>query len=122
VRVTEPTDGLAFDSMGNPYLRSLEESAVKLLRPGGAYEIFAASAEFLWPDTIAMSRDGYLLVSASQFHLMPAFNQNVDKRMPPHNVFRLRVFRNEIGQHRHAEGARRFCERITRSRLMRGDK
>jgi hypothetical protein len=51
----------------------------------------ATAPEFLWPDTITMSRDGDLLFSASQFHLMPAFNQNVDKRNPPYDVFRIKI-------------------------------
>jgi hypothetical protein len=72
-------------------LPAIEENAIKVLRPGGLFEVFATAPEFLWPDTIAISRDAHLIFSASQFHLMPAFNQNVDKRIPPYNVFRLRI-------------------------------
>lgn len=86
-----PTDGLEFDKKGNLYLTALEENAIKVLRPNGQLEVFATAPEFLWPDTITMSDDGDLLFSASQFHLMPAFNQNVDKRTPPYKVFRLKI-------------------------------
>jgi hypothetical protein len=89
VAVTQPTDGLEFDAQGNLYMTALEENAIKVLRPDGRFEIFATAPDFLWPDTIAMSRNGDLLFSASQFHLMPAFNGDVDKRIPPYNVFRL---------------------------------
>ncbi len=91
VAVTEPTDGLEFDKQGNLYLTSLEWNAIKVLRPDGRIEVIARAADFLWPDTITMSRDGDLLFSASQFHLMPAFNGGVDKRMPPYKVFRLKL-------------------------------
>jgi sugar lactone lactonase YvrE len=88
--VTEPTDGLEFDAQGNLYMTALEESAIKVLRPDGKLETVTTAPEFQWPDTITMSHGGDLLFSASQFHLMPAFNQGVDKRNPPYKVFRLR--------------------------------
>lgn len=88
---TEPTDGLEFDARGNLYLTSLEWGAIKVLRPDGRIEAFARSADFLWPDSITISRDGHLLFSASQFHLMPGFNDGEDKRMPPYKVFRLKL-------------------------------
>jgi sugar lactone lactonase YvrE len=86
-----PTDGLEFDAAGNLYVTALEENAIKVLRPGGRYEIFATAPEFLWPDTITISSDGHLLFSATQFHRMPAFNGGVDKRKPPYDVFRLKL-------------------------------
>ena len=88
---TEPTDGLEFDARGNLYLTSLEWGAIKVLRPDGRIEAFARSADFLWPDSITISRHGHLLFSASQFHLMPGFNDGEDKRMPPYKVFRLKL-------------------------------
>ncbi|MBD0325955.1 MAG: DUF4904 domain-containing protein [Pyrinomonadaceae bacterium] len=91
VAVTEPTDGLEFDAQGNLYLTSLEWNAIKVLRPDGRIEVFARATDFLWPDTITMSSDGDLLFTAAQFHLMPAFNENVDKRTPPYKVFRLKL-------------------------------
>jgi sugar lactone lactonase YvrE len=91
VAVTEPTDGLEFDAQGNLYLTSLEWNAIKVLRPDGRIEVFARAADFLWPDTMTMSHDGDLLFSASQFHLMPLFNGDVDKRTPPYKVFRLKL-------------------------------
>jgi sugar lactone lactonase YvrE len=91
VAVTEPTDGLEFDAQGNLYLTSLEWNAIKLLRPDGRIEVLARATDFLWPDTIAMSHDGNLLFSTSQFHMMPAFNGDVDKRTPPYKVFRLKL-------------------------------
>ncbi len=91
VAVTQTTDGLEFDAQGNLYMTALEENAIKVLRPDGRFEVFATAPEFLWPDTITMSRDGDLIFSTSQFHLMPAFNGGIDKRTPPYNIFRLKL-------------------------------
>lgn len=91
VAETEPTDGLEFDARGNLYLTSLEWGAIKVLRPDGRIEAFARATDFQWPDSIAISRDGHLLFSASQFHLMPAFNGDEDKRVPPYKVYRLKL-------------------------------
>jgi sugar lactone lactonase YvrE len=91
VAVTEPTDGLEFDTHGNLYMTSLEWNAIKVLRPDGRIEVLARATDFLWPDTITISHDGDLLFSATQFHLMPAFNEGEDKRTPPYKVFRLKL-------------------------------
>src|SRR5215216_5776875 len=91
VAETEPTDGLEFDTQGNLYMTALETNAIKVLRTDGRIEMFARATDFLWPDTITMSGDGDLLFSATQFHLMPAFNGGVDKRTPPYKVFRLKL-------------------------------
>jgi len=91
VAETQPSDGLEFDAHGNLYMTDLEESAIKVLRRDGQLETVATSPEFQWPDTIAIGHDGDLLFSASQFHLMPAFNQGVDMRTPPYKVFRIDI-------------------------------
>jgi sugar lactone lactonase YvrE len=91
VAVTEATDGLEFDAKGNLYFTSLEWNAIKVLRPGGKIEVVARSTQFLWPDSIAMSPDGHLVFTAAQFHLMPAFNGNEDKRTAPYKVFKLKL-------------------------------
>ena len=91
VKIVGPTDGLDFDANGNLYLTGLEENAIKMLRPDGRLETFATAPEFLWPDTIVVKRSGDLFFSASQFHLMPAFNENIDRRMPPYKVFHVQL-------------------------------
>lgn len=91
VAVTEPTGGIEFDTNGNLYMTAVEEDAIKLLRPDGSFRFFARATNFIWPDTIAVSKDGYLIFTASQLHLMPAHNGGVDKRSAPYNVFRLKL-------------------------------
>ena len=91
VAVTEPTDGIEFDAQGNLYLTAVEEDAIKVRRPDGHFEFFARATNFIWPDNIAVSHDGYLIFTASQLHLMPAHNGGVDTRSPPYNIFRLKL-------------------------------
>lgn len=91
VAALEPTDGIEFDARGDLYFTSLEWNAIKKLRPDGRIEVVARAADFLWPDTITISSGGDLLFTASQFHLMPAFNGNEDKRTAPYKVFRLKL-------------------------------
>lgn len=85
------TDGLEFDAEGNLYLTALEENAIRVLRADGSLGLVANAGDFYWPDTITISREGDLLFSASQFHLMPAFNGNQDQRKTPYKVFRLKL-------------------------------
>ena len=91
VAVTEATDGLEFDSQGNLYYTSLEWNAIKVMRPNGKIEVFSRSTDLLWPDSIAMTPDGHLVVTSAQFHLMPLFNDNEDKRTPPYKVFKFKL-------------------------------
>jgi len=86
-----PTDGLEFDSAGNLYLTVLERNAIHVLRLDGRLEYAANSPDFQWPDTISMAHDGTLLFTATQFHMMPAFNDDIDQRKPPYKIFRLRL-------------------------------
>ena len=89
-RVAElgPTDGLEFDA-GNLYLTALEENAIRVLTQAGDSKLLASAGDFLSPDTITMGEQGELLFTATQFHLMPAFNGGVGKKRL--NVFRLRL-------------------------------
>jgi sugar lactone lactonase YvrE len=91
VAETEPTDGMEFDAQGNLYLTSLEWNAIKVLRPDGRIELVARAIDFHWPDSITMSRDGDLIFSTAQFHLLPDFNGGEDKRTPPYKIFRLKL-------------------------------
>lgn len=88
---TEPTDGLEFDPEGNLYLTSLEENAIKVLRPDGRIELVASATDFQWPDSIAITRDGDLIFSTAQFHQLPDFNGGEDKRTQPYKIFRLKL-------------------------------
>jgi sugar lactone lactonase YvrE len=89
VATTQPTDGMEFDAQGNLYMTALEESAIKVLHPDGKLEILAQSAEFEWPDSIAITSKGELYFTASQIHRMPGFYGGVDRRKLPFLVFQL---------------------------------
>jgi sugar lactone lactonase YvrE len=85
------TDGLEFDSDGNLYLSGIETNSILMLTKEGELKMIASAGDFLWPDSLTVSQQGDLLFTAGQFHRMPAFNSNVDKRTPPYSIFRLRL-------------------------------
>jgi hypothetical protein len=45
----------------------------------------------LWPDTLALSNDGYLYFTANQLHRQPNFHQGEDLREKPYSLFRIPV-------------------------------
>jgi sugar lactone lactonase YvrE len=70
-RVAEvgPSDGLATDEAGNLYLASIEKNAVGRLDPKGKLEILVEDPALQWPDSMALTKEGLLFVTASQIHL-----------------------------------------------------
>jgi sugar lactone lactonase YvrE len=63
-----PSDGLIAGPDGSIYLSSLEENAVRVLRPGGAIEVIAQDLRIAWPDSFAFAPDGALYVTTSRIH------------------------------------------------------
>lgn len=72
-RVAEvgPSDGLAVDDAGNLYLSSIERNAISRLDPKGKLSTLVEDAALKWPDSLALTKEGLLFVTASQIHLGP---------------------------------------------------
>jgi hypothetical protein len=45
----------------------------------------------VWPDSYAISRDGYLYISTSHIHEAAPVDGGVDKRKLPYGLFRLKL-------------------------------
>jgi hypothetical protein len=43
-----------------------------------------------WPDTLAVTDDGWLYFTANQLHRLPKFHRGKDLREPPWYLFRVR--------------------------------
>lgn len=69
---TGAADGIEFGPAGNLYLTALEESAIKRFTPDRTLETVVQHSRLAWPDSFAAGADGYLYVTTSQIHLMPA--------------------------------------------------
>lgn len=66
-----PSDGLAMDADGTLYLTSIEKNAISRIPPKGKPEVLVESPLLKWPDSIALTPEGFLFVTVSQIHLGP---------------------------------------------------
>lgn len=85
------SDGLAYRD-GKVYVTAIEDDAVV------AYDVVTRQSEVIaqderlrWPDSLAFTPDGDLLVTTSQIHLTPKFNGGEMKVEEPYRVFRVPV-------------------------------
>ncbi len=90
------TDGMLMDGAGNLYLTCVEEDAVMARQFTGtanssALRTVVRDERLRWPDSMSLGPDGYLYVTASQFHLMPTIAEGNDLREPPYMIFRVRT-------------------------------
>ncbi|MDQ7823644.1 MAG: L-dopachrome tautomerase-related protein [Candidatus Eremiobacteraeota bacterium] len=85
------TDGMICDPAGNLYLGDIENRELIRYGPDGRYEIFLKDSRLLWPDSYAVSKDGFLYVTCSQIHLMPWFNEGKDLRTTPYTVYKIKL-------------------------------
>lgn len=66
-----PSDGLIAGPDGSIYLSSLEQNAVRVLRPDGVIEVVAQDPLIAWPDSFSFGPDGALYVTTSRIHQGP---------------------------------------------------
>jgi sugar lactone lactonase YvrE len=88
---TFASDGLVGDAHGHVYLTDWENSTIWLRVGPGQYATVAEDARLAWPDSMAISSDGFLYVTASQLNRMPRYNAGVDLRQRPYQLFRARI-------------------------------
>ncbi|BDV41469.1 hypothetical protein GURASL_03920 [Geotalea uraniireducens] len=89
-RLTETgaADGMVMDGSGNLFVTSLEDHAVKEYRPGKPLATIVQDSLIHWPDSLAISPDGYLYITDSQINLSPRFNFGKDLRIRPYRYFK----------------------------------
>ncbi len=85
------SDGLECDTDGAVYATAYEHSAVLKRTADGSWETVLHGGDLLWPDTLALSGDGYLYLSVNQLPRMPMFNRGVDDRVPPYLIVRTQI-------------------------------
>jgi len=87
--VTGAVDGMVMDEEDNLYFTALEENAVKCYRQNGKIENIVRADQLQWPDSLSISPDDYLYITASQIHRMPRFNNGRDRRVLPYKFFKI---------------------------------
>lgn len=85
------TDGMVFDQSGNLYLGDLEQHRIVKLDQNLNMTTVVQDSRLLWPDSYAISTDGYLYMSCSQINLGPDFNNGVSKRTTPYTIYRIKL-------------------------------
>jgi sugar lactone lactonase YvrE len=85
------SDGLESDAAGYIYSTNYEHNAILRRRPGGEWETVTHDPRLLWPDTLSLAVDGYLYVTANQFHRQARFHKGRDLRRKPYVLFRIRI-------------------------------
>ncbi len=87
-----PSDGLESDAQGNVYMTDPVTDSIHRWSPEtGLTETLVHDPRLLWPDTMSLSDDGYLYVTANQLNRQPTMHNGVDFRVKPYTLFRLKV-------------------------------
>ena len=85
------SDGLESDTSGYIYSTNYEHNAILRRSSDGKWETIAHDPHLLWPDTLSLSTDGYLYITANQLHRQARFHRGQDLRKKPYTLFRIQT-------------------------------
>lgn len=85
-----PSDGLAEDAKGNVYAGDYEHGTIRRFS-GGKWQTIAQDPKILWPDTLSVSKDGWLYFTANQLQRQAGFHEGRDLRKQPYQLLRVRI-------------------------------
>ena len=85
-------DGLESDAAGYIYSTNYEHNAILRRSPNGKWETVVHDPRLLWPDTLSLTSDRYIYVTANQLHRQARFNkEGHDLRRKPYTLFRVKI-------------------------------
>ncbi len=85
------SDGMESDSQNRLYLTDVENNTIWRRNADGTLEKIVKDDRLSWPDRLYLAANGYLYVTASQFHRSPWFHYGEDMRELPYQLFRIKV-------------------------------
>ncbi len=85
------TDGMEFDKQGNLYMGDPVNYRMIKLSPALEATTWLSSKQLIWPDTYSISKDGYIYITTSQIQKQPDYNNGVNKRTSPYEVFKVKI-------------------------------
>lgn len=85
---TVMTDGMIIGLDGEVYHSAIEQDAVVAYRLDGTIEVVVSHPLLSWPDSFALSRDGWLYVTTSRIHEAAVFG---GRRTEPYRVVRIKL-------------------------------
>ncbi len=87
-----PSDGMESDAAGNVYMTDPVTNSIHRWNPAtGLTETLVHDPRLLWPDTMSVTDDGYLYVTANQLNRQPTMHNGQDLRVKPYVLFRLKI-------------------------------
>lgn len=86
------TDGMITDDANNLYMGDIEKNTIVKVSPGltGRTDIIT-DRRLMWPDSYAISNDGYLYVSCSQIENMSKFHNGVNMQKRPYTIYKIKL-------------------------------
>lgn len=93
----ESSDGLESDAQGNIYSTAPSSGSILKIshNPNVANGVEVTTLvhdpRLLWPDTMSLSDDGYLYVTANQLYNQPSMHNGTDLRKKPYVLYRVKV-------------------------------
>jgi sugar lactone lactonase YvrE len=93
----ESSDGMESDAEGNVYSTAPASGSILKISPNPAFAngvevtTLVHDPRLLWPDTMSLSDDGYLYVTANQLYDQPTMHNGKDMRRKPYALFRVKV-------------------------------
>jgi sugar lactone lactonase YvrE len=85
------TSGMVFDQSGNLYMGDIEQHRILKLDKNLKTTTVVTDSRLIWPDSYAISSDGYLYLTCSQRNLEPDFNNGSSKRTTPYAVYKIKL-------------------------------
>jgi len=85
------TDGMIFDTEGNLYLGDYQQYKMIKITPEHRKEDLVEDERLIWPDSYAITDDGYLYISCSQINKQPDYNDGQNKRTTPYAIYRMKL-------------------------------
>lgn len=83
--------GIECDKQNRIYLSDTDHNAIWRRLPDGKIDIVARSDKLCYADHLFIANDGYLYITASQYHRGAHLRFGEDERMPPFEVLRIFV-------------------------------
>jgi sugar lactone lactonase YvrE len=85
------TDGMIFDKKGNLYMGDMRNYTIIRITPTLSKQTLIYDERLIWPDSYAVSDDGYLYISCSQIQKQPEYNNGENKRESPYAIYKLKL-------------------------------
>ncbi|SDM16850.1 L-dopachrome tautomerase-related protein [Siphonobacter aquaeclarae] len=84
--------GMFADADGNIYMGDSEKKTLyRWVASAGQTEVLVQDERILWPDSFAISPDGYLYVTAAQLQRAPRYNGGEDRTDYPFRLYRVKL-------------------------------